>query len=98
VLRSRYFYDFNYFSFVMDVMKLYKFPIVETVNEAISQSASAPRLRALHKEALEFIQANKKFEQTGETTESVGPQSGSTGKSTNTTIVSPSLTTANESA
>jgi len=58
VLRSRYFYDFNYFTFVMDVMKLYKFPIVETLPKGFSDSSQLPRLRALHKEAEQFVNAN----------------------------------------
>ena len=66
LLRSKYFYDVDYFKFVMELFNLYKFPAIFEVPESYSEPPEMPKLRREAEKTQKIIRANEKFESTGE--------------------------------
>jgi len=69
LLRSKYFYDVDYFKFVMELFKLYKFPTIYMIPESYSEPPEMNKLRKKAEVTKEEIKAIKQFESTGEIAE-----------------------------
>ena len=71
LLRSKYFYDTNYFNFAMDLFKLCKLPVVYNVPASYSEPSEMNKLRREAEKTQKIIKAMEKFETTGETEETL---------------------------
>jgi len=67
LLRSKYFYDVDYFKFVMELFRLYKFPAIFEIPESYSEPSEMPKLRREAEKTQKIIKAMERFESTGET-------------------------------